>query len=168
MKAKILLSFIIVAAIAAITFAQDPIPAKSEVVIPAKLEKRYPHVWPTSFTARAPTPPSATNPEPSDGIIYYETVPFNAATGEVNTDPALTKRVELSLWQSAAKDPEVAKAISALFKAISKLQDIYENELKAKTGPSEDSVTTDSKVSLGIMNPNSKLSVEPDKTAPKE
>lgn len=107
--------------------AQDPIPAKEELVIPAEPEKRFPAYWVRNLQVRAT---SAT-----DGQFYLELLPYDPTSGAV--DPTRVKELRGDLWQLIASKNEAGVAMRAIFAAVPKIEEYLEEKAAADLAAAE-------------------------------
>jgi hypothetical protein len=118
MKKNILVTLIAVTSLASLSLltfslAQDPIPAKEELVKPATVEKRFSSYWVRNFQVRASSPTEK-------GTFYIELLPYNAETKEVDaTNP---KELQGDLWELVSGSPKSAVALGAVFAAVPEIE----------------------------------------------
>ena|SRR6478735_6697491 len=88
------------------------IPATEVHEIPAVAAKTFPSLWVRDFVARSR--------EFGDGELYFEVVPYNEETGEI--DHEAPSEIRVPLWECINTVPEAAAAMQAVFAAIPAIQ----------------------------------------------
>lgn len=85
------------------------------VVIPAKEEEVYPHLWVNHI--------SVTTNEVGQGRVTICIVPYNADTQKVNLDPNVSEVISTDkLWESFNEVPEMRAAMNAILTAVQPLK----------------------------------------------
>lgn len=85
------------------------------VVVPAKEEEVYPHLWVNHV--------SVTTTAVGEGRVTICIVPYNAETQKINLDPQVSRVVSTDkLWQALNEVPEVRAAMNAILAAVQPLQ----------------------------------------------
>ncbi|MGA0207450.1 MAG: hypothetical protein ACO3LT_06630 [Ilumatobacteraceae bacterium] len=112
MKKLIIASSIVAVIGAAAVLAQNPIPAKEPIVVPAVAEKTYSSYWVRNLSVRATSP--------TDGTFYVELLPYDPATGEI--DQSRPKELRGDLWALIGAKPEAGAAMQAVFTAVPKIE----------------------------------------------
>lgn len=101
-----------------------PIENENPLVIPAEAEKTLSQIWVSSLSVNVPTA--------SDGSLYMQLRPCDAATGEI-ADEEYAKGLHLSFWEVISEVPEAAAAMQSVFDAVPAIEAFYD----AKMAPPE-------------------------------
>ena len=101
-----------------------PIENENPLVIPAEAEKTLSQIWVSSLSVNVPTA--------SDGSLYMQLRPCDAATGEI-ADEEYAKGLHLSFWEVISEVPEAAAAMQSVFDAVPAIEAFYD----AKVAPPE-------------------------------
>lgn len=94
-----------------------PIETENPLVIPAESEKTLSQIWVSSLTVNVPTA--------SDGSLYVQLRPYDAATGEI-ADEKYAKGMQLNFWELISEVPEAAAAMQAVFDAIPAIEEYHD------------------------------------------
>ena len=101
-----------------------PIENENPLVLPAEAEKTLSQIWVSSLSVNVPTA--------SDGSLYLQLRPCDAATGEI-ADEEYSKGLHLSFWEVISEVPEAAAAMQSVFDAVPAIEAFYD----AKMAPPE-------------------------------
>ena len=101
-----------------------PIENENPLVLPAEDEKTLSQIWVSSLSVNVPTA--------SDGSLYMQLRPCDAATGEI-ADEEYAKGLHLSFWEVISEVPEAAAAMQSVFDAVPAIEAFYD----AKVAPPE-------------------------------
>ena len=112
MKTLIITSSIAAVVGVAAVLAQNPIPAKEPIVVPAVPEKSYSSYWVRNLSVRSTSP--------TDGQFYVELLPYDPATGDI--DQSRPKELRGDLWALIGAKAEAGAAMQAVFAAVPKIE----------------------------------------------
>jgi len=112
MKTLIITSSIAAVVGVAAVLAQNPIPAKEALVVPAVPEKSYSSYWVRNLSVRSTSP--------TDGTFYVELLPYDPATGDI--DQSRPKELRGDLWALIGAKAEAGAAMQAVFAAVPKIE----------------------------------------------
>ena len=101
-----------------------PIENQNPLVIPAEAEKTLSQTWVSSLNVNVPTA--------SDGSLYMQLRPCDAATGEI-ADEEYARGLHLNFWEVVSEVPEAAAAMQSVFDAVPAIEAFYD----AKMAPPE-------------------------------
>jgi len=108
-----------------------PIENENPLVIPAESEKTLSQIWVSSLNVNVPTA--------SDGSLYMQLRPCDAATGEI-ADEEYAKGLHLNFWEVISEIPEAAAAMQSVFDAVPAIEAFYDAKM---TPPDEETLATD-------------------------
>lgn len=85
------------------------------VVIPAKPEQVFPHLWLREIVVSAPST--------TEGTIYLKSLPYNQTSQTIGNAADAVAVQTYDLWRAVDEVPEVEAAMTAIFAAVEPLRE---------------------------------------------